>query len=244
LEVQNPKVFDSPKSLNEKTKKVIDMIKKVFSGLFIFLSIAFSGVLYNSQYCYAANAEARNAEVKEDKNVYDFNVKDIDGNEVALSKYKGKLVLLVNVASRCGLTPQYAGLVELYERYREKGFEILAFPANDFNSQEPGSNPEIKEFCSTKYRVTFPLFAKISVKGESIDPLYAYLTGKETNPEFSGDIEWNFAKFLVNKEGKVVARFGSKVTPTDEAVITAIEKHLKDGGEITHAEVSETASGK
>ena len=162
------------------------------------------------------------------RGVYGFTVEDIEGKEAPLSRYMGKVSLVVNVASLCGLTPQYAELVEIYDRYKERGFEILAFPANNFRSQEPGTNAEIQEFCSTRYRVTFPLFSKISVLGEDKAPLYVYLTGEETNPEFAGEIEWNFAKFLVDQEGKVVARFAPAIKPADEAVVKAIEGLLPE----------------
>ncbi len=155
--------------------------------------------------------------------IHDFVMKDISGADLPLSRFRGKALLLVNVASKCGFTPQYSGLQSLYERYKEKGFEILGFPANDFLWQEPGSDSEIKQFCSTKYNVSFPLFSKISVKGKNIHPLYKLLTEKETNPRFSGKITWNFNKFLVNKEGEIVARFDSKVDPLDERVLKAVE---------------------
>ena len=156
-----------------------------------------------------------------------LQVKDIDGKDVDLSAYRGKVVMLVNVASKCGLTPQYEGLEALYEKYKDRGFVILGFPANNFLGQEPGTNEEIKLFCTTKYKVSFPMFAKISVKGDDIAPLYAWLTSKETNPGFAGDIEWNFAKFLVNHEGKVVNRFHPKVKPDAADVAAAVEKALE-----------------
>ncbi len=150
-----------------------------------------------------------------------FKVKNIDGEEVDLSTYKGKTVLIVNVASKCGLTPQYKGLENLYEKYQDKGFVILGFPSNDFLWQEPGSDQEIKQFCELNYKVKFPLFSKIKVKkGKDQAELYKYLTSPETNPGFDGDIEWNFQKFLVNKEGKVVKRYSPRTTPEE------IEKEL------------------
>ena len=158
--------------------------------------------------------------------VLDFHVKDIDGKDVELAKYKGDVFLIVNTASQCGLTPQYKELEAVFEKYKDKGFQILAFPANEFGKQEPGSNEEIKEFCSTKYKVSFPLFSKIVVKGKGIDPLYDYLTSKETNPKYAGEISWNFAKFLVNRKGEVIARFEPKEKPDSAAVVTAIEKAL------------------
>ncbi len=138
----------------------------------------------------------------------DFHVKDIDGKDVDLAKYKGKVLLIVNTASQCGYTPQYKDLQAIYEKYKDQGFEVLAFPANEFGSQEPGDNQQIKEFCSTNYKVSFPLFSKIVVKGEGIHPLYAFLTSEQTNPKFAGKIAWNFAKFLVNRKGEVIGRFG------------------------------------
>ena len=132
----------------------------------------------------------------------------------------------MNTASKCGYTPQYEGLQSTFDKYKGQGFYVLGFPANNFGGQEPGTEAEIKEFCTTKFKVTFPMFAKISVKGEDQDPLYTYLTGKETNPEFAGEITWNFNKFLIDRNGKIVARFTSKDTPEGEAVTQAIEKYL------------------
>ena len=159
--------------------------------------------------------------------IYDFTLKDIDRKEVNLGQYRGKVVLVVNVASRCGFTPQYEGLQKVYTKYKDRGFVILGFPANNFMSQEPGTDEEIKTFCSTKYSVTFPIFSKISVKGDDIHPLYKFLTSKETNPEFGGDIKWNFSKFLVDKSGKIIARFEPAVKPESEPVVQAIEKALQ-----------------
>jgi len=156
--------------------------------------------------------------------VYDFTMKDIDGKEVKLGAYKGKVLLIVNVASRCGYTPQYEGLQKLYTTYKDKGFVILGFPANNFLGQEPGTNEEIKEFCSLKYGVSFPMFSKISVKGDDKHPLYKYLT---ENPENGGEITWNFNKFLVSKDGKILAHFSQKDKPEDPKVVEAIEAALK-----------------
>ena len=163
------------------------------------------------------------------KSIYDFTMKDIDGKEVSLDTYRGKVVLLVNVASRCGFTPQYEGLEKLYEKYSDQGLVVLGFPANNFMGQEPGTNEEIKEFCSSRYSVSFPMFAKISVKGRDQHPLYRFLTGKETNPRFSGDISWNFNKFLIGRDGAVVARFGSRAAPESSEVTSAIEAALAAG---------------
>lgn len=163
-----------------------------------------------------------------EKSVLEFKMNDIDGKEVALKKYKGDVILIVNTASKCGYTPQYEGLEAIYNKYNSQGLEILGFPANNFGGQEPGSEAEIKEFCESKYKVTFPMFAKISVKGDDQHPLYNFLTNKATDPQFAGDISWNFNKFLVDRSGKVVARFSSKDTPEGEAVTSAIEKYLKE----------------
>lgn len=155
------------------------------------------------------------------KSVHAFTMKDIKGRDVNLSNYKGKVLLLVNVASKCGLTPQYEGLQELYERFKDRGFEILAFPANDFMGQEPGTNEEIATFCSTKYDVTFPLFGKISVKGAGQAPLYQYLTQEAPH---HGEIKWNFHKFLVDRDGEVVANIDPRTTPAE--VIPLLEELL------------------
>jgi glutathione peroxidase len=159
--------------------------------------------------------------------VHEFTLNSIDGSPAPLSAYQGKVVLIVNVASRCGFTPQYAGLEALYEKYKDRGFAILGFPANNFGSQEPGTKEEIKTFCSSKYNVTFPMYSKISVKGDDQAPLYQFLTDKQANPATGGEIQWNFTKFLVDKNGKVVARFEPKVTPESPDVAAAIEKALR-----------------
>lgn len=159
----------------------------------------------------------------EEMNLYDFKVQTIDGKSASLSDYKGKALLIVNTASRCGFTPQYEGLEKLYLAYQDKGLEILGFPANNFMGQEPGSNEEIKKFCNLKYKVTFPMFSKISVKGKDIHPLYQYLTQESG---LKGDISWNFNKFLVSPEGKVLARFGSRVDPLSKELIGKLEPAL------------------
>jgi glutathione peroxidase len=158
--------------------------------------------------------------------VYDYTVNSIDGKPTPLADFKGKVVLLVNVASRCGYTPQYTGLEALYEKYKDQGFVIVGFPANNFGAQEPGTNEEIKTFCKSKYSVTFPMMAKVSVKGDDTTPLYQFLTTK-ANPATEGEIKWNFTKFLVDKDGNVIARFEPKVTPEDPALVGAVEKTLK-----------------
>ena len=162
----------------------------------------------------------------ENNSIYDFNLLDIDGNDVSLREYQGKTVLIVNVASKCAFTPQYEGLEILYERYKNRDFVILGFPANDFLWQESGTNEEIKTFCSVNYGVTFPIFSKIKVTGSKKNPLYKFLTDKETNPDFSGRITWNFNKFLLDFEGRVVNRFDSATEPLSEEIITALESVL------------------
>src|SRR6202041_384913 len=158
--------------------------------------------------------------------IYDFTLPSIDGKPLPLANFKGKVVLVVNVASRCGFTPQYSALESTYEKFKDQGFVILGFPANNFGSQEPGTNQEIKTFCQTKYSVTFPMYAKVSVKGDDQTPLYAYLT-TQANPAAAGEIKWNFTKFLVDRNGNVVKRFEPDVTPDSPEVIAAIEKALK-----------------
>ncbi len=159
--------------------------------------------------------------------IYDFTMKSIDGKEVKLETYKGKVLLIVNTASKCGFTKQYDGLQELYKLYEKDGLVILGFPANNFLNQEPGENKDIESFCRLKFGVSFPMFEKISVAGKTIHPLYKYLTDKVTNPEFGGKISWNFNKFLISKDGKIINRFGSTTTPLDKDVLASIEKALK-----------------
>jgi glutathione peroxidase len=156
--------------------------------------------------------------------VYDFTLSSIDGAATPLSSFKGKVVLLVNVASKCGYTPQYAGLEKLYETYKNKGLVLVGVPANNFGAQEPGTNEEIKTFCSRNYNVTFPMMSKVSVKGADTTPLYQYLTDKSANPKTGGEIKWNFTKFLVDRKGKVVERYAPNVEP--EAIVGDIEKLL------------------
>lgn len=157
------------------------------------------------------------------RTIHEFTMKTIDGREQPLSAYAGRTLLVVNTASRCGFTPQYEGLEALYEKYRERGFVVLGFPANNFMGQEPGTNAEIATFCSTKYNVSFPLFSKISVKGRDIAPLYAWLT---KDAGFDGDIGWNFTKFLVGPDGRVVARFDTRTDPQDPKLIAKLEETL------------------
>lgn len=145
--------------------------------------------------------------------VFDLKAKSLDGRSVDLSRYKGQVVMLVNVASECGLTPQYAALEAMYRQYRDQGFRILAFPCNDFAGQEPGTPEQIQQFCTSRFDVTFDVMEKVTVKGPGKHPVYAFLTSAETNPDFAGDIEWNFAKFLLDRQGRVVARFAPPVAP-------------------------------
>ena len=156
--------------------------------------------------------------------IHQIAVKDIDGKDTTLNAYKGKVVLIVNVASKCGLTPQYKELEAIHEKYKDKGFTVLGFPCNQFLGQEPGTNEEIKQFCSTKYHVTFPLFDKIDVNGPKRHPLYATLAGPES--PFPGDIKWNFGKFLIDRDGKIIKRFEPRTKPDSPEVIAAIEAAL------------------
>jgi glutathione peroxidase len=164
--------------------------------------------------------------VAAEKTVYDFTLNSIDGQPAPLAAYKGKVVLLVNVASKCGYTPQYSALQSSYEKYKDRGFVIVGIPANNFGAQEPGSNQEIKTFCSSKFHVTFPMMAKVSVKGDDITPLYQFLTDKSSNPQSGGEIKWNFTKFLIGPDGRVITRFEPEITPDSPQVTSAIEEAL------------------
>jgi len=175
------------------------------------LSILVSFIIFN----YSCNSKEGTNIMS--KSIYDFVVKDIDGKDVNLSKYKGKVLLIVNVASKCGFTKQYAGLQKIYDKYNSKGFEVLGFPCNQFGGQEPGTEKEIKEFCSSNYNVTFPMFSKIDVNGENTHPLYAFLKSNVKGIFGTEDIKWNFTKFLVDKNGNVVKRFAPQTTPEDIA---------------------------
>ncbi|MDT3694990.1 MAG: glutathione peroxidase [Ignavibacterium sp.] len=157
-------------------------------------------------------------------NISKITVKDINGQEVNISDYNGKVLLIVNVASYCGFTKQYSGLEEIYREYKDQGFEILAFPCNQFGNQEPGTNEEIKNFCSSKFDITFKLFDKIDVNGKDQSPLYSILTNNEVTG--NSEIKWNFEKFLIDKNGNVIARYLSKVDPKSEELISMIEKEL------------------
>lgn len=198
-------------------------MKRISKSLFAFAAAAFVGMAF-----------VAGAADQAPKSALGFTVKDIDGKDVDLAKkYEGKVCLIVNVASKCGNTPQYEQLVALQTKYKDKGFAVLGFPANNFKEQEPGTDAEIKEFCATKYSVNFDLFSKISVAGADQAPLYKYLTSKETNKDHAGEITWNFEKFVIGKDGKVVARFEPKVKPDAPEVIKAIEDALaaKGGGD-------------
>lgn len=172
-------------------------------------------------------------------NVLRHTMKDIDGNEVDLSQYLGKVVMIVNVASKCGFTPQYKELEELYQKYKDDGFVVLGFPANDFLRQEPGTDEEIKSFCSLNYGVTFPIFSKITVLGRKKAPLYEDLVSRKTNPGYSGMIKWNFSKFLIGRDGKVINRFAPTTSPSAESVADAIESAVNNPSEDSDAEDKE-----
>ena len=158
--------------------------------------------------------------------LHDFKMKTIDGEQRSLGDFAGKVVLLVNVASKCGLTPQYTDLEQLHEELAPRGFSVVGFPCNQFAGQEPGTDADVKQFCSTTYGVTFPMFSKIDVNGAGRAPLYAWLTEQDAKPEGAGDIKWNFGKFVVDKQGKVVARFDPTVKPTAPEVRAVIDKAL------------------
>jgi glutathione peroxidase len=172
---------------------------------------------------------AVSAHSDEPKNALNFQVVSIDGDKTNLEDYRGKVVLVVNVASACGLTPQYTGLQELYEKYKDQGFVVLGFPSNQFGAQEPGTDSEIKTFCSTKYNVSFPMFSKVDVNGANAVPLYKHLTSQDAPPVGSGKISWNFEKFLIGRDGKLVNRFSPRTKPTDGEVIKAVEAQLASG---------------
>ncbi len=188
------------------------------------LGLAFAAVVYAKDAPKEVIKEPTDKPAK--SSPLQFTVKDIKGNDVNLSDYKGKVVMMVNVASKCGNTPQYAGLEKMYEKYKDQGLVIVGFPANNFGGQEPGSNEQIQEFCSKTYHVAFPMMGKVSVKGDDKAPLYKYLTEKETNNDFAGDVEWNFGKFLVDRNGAVIARFSPKTKVESAPVVGIVEKAL------------------
>jgi glutathione peroxidase len=187
--------------------------------------ILIAALLFVNQITAQQNSTSKNEGGKLTDNINDITVLDMNNKEVNLSSYNGTVLLIVNVASECGNTPQYAGLEDIYKKFQPQGFEILAFPCNDFGGQEPGTNEEIKTFCSSNYGITFKLFDKIKVLGPDKSPLYAVLT--DNNVTYKGDVKWNFEKFLISREGKIVARFGNKVQPTSDEVVSAIESQLK-----------------
>ena len=182
------------------------MKNNYFLNIALFLTITFSGFSMN--------------------NIYDINMDNISGENLSLEEFKGNVILIVNTASRCGFTSQYSDLEILFNKYKDKGFTILAFPSNNFMNQEPGSNKEIEEFCKINYGISFPIFSKVEVKGSNKHPLFEFLTSKNTNPKFGGSISWNFNKFLISPDGKIVNRFGSMTSPLNKKVILSIEKYL------------------
>lgn len=194
------------------------------SGVAAFAAV---GIVSLAVFAEGADAADKPAAPAAPKSVYDFTVKDINGKPVKLDRYKGKTLLIVNTASKCGNTPQYASLEKLYQKYKGQGLRILAFPANNFGQQEPGSDGQIKEFCTAQYKTTFDLFSKVDVKGANQVPLYKYLTSKETDPKFAGDVEWNFAKFLIGRDGKVINRFQAGADPLTPDVEKTIVAALK-----------------
>lgn len=172
------------------------------------------------------STQAGEAMTEKKKTFYDFNATSIIGENVSMSKYKGKVVLVVNTASKCGFTPQYKGLEKLYETHKDEGFVILGFPCNQFREQEPGSNQEIKSFCESNYKISFPLFEKIDVNGENTHPLYKFLKSEATGFMWTEGIKWNFTKFLVDKDGKVITRYGSSTKPEsfEEDIVKLLKK--------------------
>jgi glutathione peroxidase len=182
-------------------------------SLFLFIALTVVGAQTHAQ--------------KMDATIYQFTVQDIDGKEVSLADYKGKTILIVNVASECGYTPQYESLQALYEKYSSKGLVVLGFPANDFGAQEPGDNAEIKNFCSTRFHITFPMFSKITVKGEGQHPLYEFLTTKSLNGLNDDQVKWNFQKFLISKEGQLTAVIKPGTDVNDDSAMEAIEAALR-----------------
>jgi glutathione peroxidase len=199
------------------------MILKVLGVILVIGILAIVGFAYKFGFIFNPSPEFNSKE----KSIYDFTMKDIDGKDVKLDTYKGKVLMIVNVASKCGYTPQYENLEATYKKYKDQGFVIIGFPANNFMGQEPGTEAEIKEFCKLKYDVTFPMFSKISVKGTDQNSFYSFLTSEKTNAGFSGDISWNFEKFLISKDGKTLGRYKSAVKPDSPEITEAIEKALK-----------------
>ena len=195
------------------------------SKLSILIVVALLGTFFISIYAFSSSSE-KSVPLPLKSSIYEYDVTDIDGNEVSLDKYKGNVLMIVNTASKCGYVSQYKDLQKVYEKHKKDGFVILGFPSNNFAGQEPGTNKEIKDFCTLRYKVTFPMFAKISVKGDDQAPIYNFLTNEKTNPDFAGDITWNFNKFLINKNGKIIARFSSQEVPESKEILKTIEKAL------------------
>lgn len=197
-------------SLNVRMRSTLNLNKyKMKFSIFLFLGMALLGFSNTSL----------------NDSFYAFKTKTLTGDELNLSEFKGKVVLVVNTASECGFTPQYEGLQALYSEYTRQGLVIVGFPANNFGGQEPGSDDEIAHFCQANFGVSFPMSSKVSVKGENIDPLFAFLT-KESNPDFTGDIQWNFEKFLISKDGQLLRRFRSQTEPQSEELVSAIKAAL------------------
>lgn len=193
-------------------------------ALFSLFTLAVTGCgLRNSKEGDISNYKPDNTSAK---SLYSYTVKDIKGTDVNLADYKGKVVMVVNTASKCGLTPQYEGLEYLYDTYKDKGFVILGFPSNNFMGQEPGTNADIETFCKLTYDVSFPMFAKVAVKGSDIAPLYKFLTDKKENGSVDAEVTWNFQKFLIDKNGKVVTYFKPSTEPKDTLITKAIERLL------------------
>jgi glutathione peroxidase len=205
------------------------MLGELLMRLLQTLALVAIGVLVMSQTAAAAESTRTDAgATKEAKKPLDVEMKTIQGKKVNLAdKYKGKVVMLVNVASRCGYTPQYEQLQAMHEKYGKKGLAIVGVPCNQFGQQEPGTEKEIARFCKDKFGVEFDMMAKVDVNGEKAAPLYKYLTSKETDPKFAGDIKWNFEKFVFDREGNVVARFPSKAKPDSEEVVKVVEAELE-----------------
>ena len=191
-------------------------MKNIFLVVISLLMLA-----YTNQYGNAVTAIHNTASSKNTASVYQFSVAALDGGVIHFSDFKGKKILIVNTASKCGYTPQYKELEALYEKYKNK-LVVVGFPANNFMNQEPGSNAEIKEFCTQNYGVTFPMAQKISVKGDDIAPIYIWLTHKEKNNVLDAEVGWNFNKFLLDEEGKLIAHFGSKVKPLDDEIVSRL----------------------
>lgn len=173
---------------------------------------------------------SENNEAADEKSIYDFKVKTITGEEVSLADYKGKTILIVNVASKCGYTRQYAEMQAAFEKYKDRDFVVLGFPCNQFGGQEPGTEAEIVKFCQDNYGVSFPMFSKLDVKGDNADPLFKFLTKLETSPKEAGDISWNFEKFLIDAEGNVIGRYKSAVSPTGKEMQEILESRLPKSG--------------